>query len=362
MFKAASPSSLRFHVLFAVILLATVSSTQAGETASTPTHRDPWLWPFAQDSIWNMPIGSGAQYEPANLGAAKHVGVDIEYHVKTTQNDPTVPIYSPSGWQTRWPGKRVIGQCVIPSDLVIEDARKHHTPNAVTVILQPDGRTIVQLEPACRPDPTAQRIVGYRSSPNLDLYGKGIGGSHFGSGLSGIGGSIRKGELTSEAPIRHALKINLWAKRYLYYGADRKGFRWPADRADSYAAKQYGGKNPQLVMGSLLAIKPDVTYEQLNIQTNVGKKLFNALQHYGAYVSDDTAWDAYDLCLEVGVIKEVKQATGLNMASSSGQLFDEINQLISVLCIIDNNTPQSIGGGGEPCMPLAPKLIDPAAK
>ncbi len=309
-----------------------------------------------------MPIGSDAKYESANLGPAKHVGVDIEYHVKTTNDDPTVPIYSPSGWQTRWPGKRVIGQCVIPADLVIEEARKHYTPNAVTVILQPDGRTIVQLQPACRPDPTAKRIVGYRSSPNLDLYGQGIGGSHFGSGLSGIGGSIRKGELTRDAPIRHALKINLWAKRYLYYGEDRKGFRWPADRADSYAAKQYGGKNPQLVMGSLLAIKPDVTYEQLNIQTAVGKKLFDALQHYGAYVADDTAWDAHDLCLEVGVIEEVKEATGLKMASSSGPMFDEINRLVSALCIITNNTPQSIGGGGEPCLPLAATLIDPTGK
>jgi hypothetical protein len=283
----------------------------------------------------------------------------VEYHVKTTKDDPTVPIYTPSGWRTRWPGDRVIGQCVIPADLVIADADGHHTPNAVTVILQPDGRTIVQLEPACRPDAQAMRIVGYRYSDNLDLYGQGIGGSHFGSGLSGIGGSVRKGELTGDEPIRHALKINLWAKRYLYYGEDCKGFRWPANRADGYAAKEYGGKNPQLVMGSLLAIKPDVTCEQLGIQTAVGRKLFDALQHYGAYISDDTAWDAHDLCLEVGVIQEVKDATGLNMTSRSGPLFDEINRLVGALHIITNNTPQSIGGGGEPCLPLAPKLILP---
>src|SRR3989344_6009640 len=29
--------------------------------------RDPLKWPFASDSIWNMPIGDGAVYVPANL-------------------------------------------------------------------------------------------------------------------------------------------------------------------------------------------------------------------------------------------------------------------------------------------------------
>ena len=29
--------------------------------------RDPWLWPFSRDSIWNMPIGSDAKYEDGIL-------------------------------------------------------------------------------------------------------------------------------------------------------------------------------------------------------------------------------------------------------------------------------------------------------
>lgn len=31
--------------------------------------RNPLYWPFAQNSIWNTPIGSGAVYKPANLPA-----------------------------------------------------------------------------------------------------------------------------------------------------------------------------------------------------------------------------------------------------------------------------------------------------
>ena len=34
-----------------------------------PTSRDPLKWPFAKNSAWNMPIGSGAVYAPAGIKA-----------------------------------------------------------------------------------------------------------------------------------------------------------------------------------------------------------------------------------------------------------------------------------------------------
>lgn|GEM_PF-2160334 len=41
---------------------------QSNTVGSFPTSRNDWKWPFAQDSIWNMPIGSGARYVDADLG------------------------------------------------------------------------------------------------------------------------------------------------------------------------------------------------------------------------------------------------------------------------------------------------------
>ncbi len=58
-----------------------------------PATRDVWLWPFAHTSIWNMPLGSGAVFEPCNFVATKsNMGYDTEGHIITTASDPNVTI------------------------------------------------------------------------------------------------------------------------------------------------------------------------------------------------------------------------------------------------------------------------------
>ncbi len=44
--------------------LGVIAVSEAQET------RDPLTWPFAANSIWNMPIGTGAQYVYAGLNTA----------------------------------------------------------------------------------------------------------------------------------------------------------------------------------------------------------------------------------------------------------------------------------------------------
>lgn len=305
--------------------------------------RDPWLRPFAPDSIWNTPIGSGAVYVPANLPAPGHIGCDLEWHIVTTTNDPVRPVRSPWTWNKRWPGDDLLGEMPVPDDLVIPDAAPPHTPNACAVFLMPDGRTIRQLEPACRVEPGAH-IVGWLHPEDQDLYGPGIKGSHFGSGLSALGGSIRPGELTGEEPIRHALKINLWGE-HLFYSAELPGFRWPADRSDAEAAKKYKGRDTNLVMGALLAIPRDVTPEALALKTEAGRKIFQALQDYGAYVTDDTGWDAMDLCVERTVPDEARARYGHALAGAEGPFVDDMVRIAQNLSIVVNNAPGRVGGG-----------------
>ena len=174
--------------------------------------------------------------------------------------------------------------------------------------------------------------------------------------MSSIGGSIRKGELLNDEPIRHALKIDIWSKWLHYNGSSpTPGFRWPARHADSYAANKYQGSNPALVMGSLLAIPPDVTAESLGLTSKAGKKIFQAMQDYGAYVVDDSFWDSNYLCIEQSAEQEFSEVTGRQIYSDS-ELQDDFNKIIAAVKVVNNNDPNSIGGGGTPRQPLAPPI------
>jgi hypothetical protein len=112
-------------------------------------------------------------------------------------------------------------------------------------------------------------------------------------------------------------------------------------------------------MGTLLAIPPSLTPQKLGLSTKVGRLLFSALQDYGAYISDDSGWDAYDLCAEVGVIEEVRTRFGLELSSNSGTLYEDIQRLIQSLSIVDNNKPGNVGGGGKRRQPLAATIKPP---
>ncbi|NJN38678.1 MAG: hypothetical protein HC790_08090 [Acaryochloridaceae cyanobacterium CSU_3_4] len=352
-------------IVAAVILCGVVACLPMGATRPFPTARDKFLWPFSSASPWNMPIGSLADYMPAKIKPALRFTADQEYIFRLKARDPYRPLYKYGSWKKRCSGKkRPMGKLPIPDDLIVPDARKGYTPNNTAAFLLPNGRTIVQVGVLARCQKGGP-IYGWRF-PNVDIYGMGMGGTHGGSGLSAIGGSIRRGELTSDQPIRHTLKVLLWGKKYLYYSKKIPGYRWPADRADKYAPKQYRGTNPQFVQGSLLAIPPQVTVESLKLQTQPGKKLFHALQDYGAYVVDDSAWDAYGFAVEKGVPTEFQEAYGYRFeyfkGSHKNPFHTDIVKLFNALHIVTNNDLRSVGGGGTPRVPLAPPLYPASSK
>ncbi len=378
--SSLTQSEIESLVSSGVISSEQASSIIASQASSKPAQnandgknrysgtRDPFSWPFAEDSIWNMPIGSNAKLQKANFRDEDSVGVDVEYIVKVPEGSPTVEIKSPSAWNARWPGNLHQGYMQVPSDFYLADANPPNTPNNCAAFVMPDGRTIKQLEPTCRLGTGNTHIVGWLWSPksnssinSLDIYGDGIGGSHYGSGLSAIGGSIRKGELTSSEPIKHAIKLNVYAKNYLYYDRSADcGYVWPADRHDSYAASgnnAYGGTNPNLRMGSLLTIPKNITVESLGIKSEVGKKIFYALQNYGCYIVDDSAWSNYSFSMENGVMEEVQAKYGYSVNCAKWSVNDyyyDVLKMVKNLYIVTNNSPSSIGGGGTPCKPLAP--------
>ncbi|MGF1540047.1 MAG: hypothetical protein ACFCU5_06280 [Pleurocapsa sp.] len=344
--------------------IAIEQSNPNNSADSFPTSRDPWLWPFDAQSIWNMPIGSDAQYSPANLERGEMTSVDREIFIQTTEDDPLTRVYAPGSWRNRATGTNSpTGNpkdeiyIHFPTDKIVPDASGGHTPNNVATILQPDGETIVSLGPLARTEVGGPVYGWYFGEDNI-YDGMGIKGGHGGSKLSGIGGSIRVGELTGDDPIRHALKINLWAEKYLYYDSSDStpGYRWPALVADSYAADRYGGSNPQLEMGSLLALSPDATPESIGISSVPGLKLFYALQDYGAYVVDDSAWDvtAFNLQEEAEIEFEETYGYKFETRDHNSQWYNEYYSLVENLQIVTNSSESAIGGGGERRVPLAP--------
>jgi hypothetical protein len=135
--------------------------------------------------------------------------------------------------------------------------------------------------------------------------------------MSAIGGTIRLGELLPGSVIKHALKVNIYAAKYLAYNATHKGFRWPATQSDGYAADVYRGKVEATRMGSLLALPPSIDINNMSLETEPDKIIAKAFQDYGAYIVDDPYWDVTAFITEFSpqgrVIDEFESMWGMPM-------------------------------------------------
>ena len=87
------------------------------------------------------------------------------------------------------------GRIHVPETFVVPDVTGHSTPNGAAVILQPDGRTLVQMNPVCRNTsggdgkaPIFGDATHGEPQHFEDLYGMGQTGAYGGSGLSALGG------------------------------------------------------------------------------------------------------------------------------------------------------------------------------
>lgn len=346
---------------------------------NTVFKRDPYLWPFAQTSIWNMPIGSNAIYKPAmlELPVSRMLTLDEDLIV-LTPDEPNMNVF----WSSiRWGnGDRCIptqplqlqGSVPIPQNWVVSslnwDGLK---PNAGIAVLLKDRKTIWQSQPFAHCSEGGIATTGYVYSNNQDLYGDGYYGSHGGSQLSVLGGSLRIHELTpTSGPIRHAIKMNVCGRKNLYFDQINKGFRWPALSADASASSTYGidRLSPPVMdcrMGALMAIPATTSISSLNLETTPARILAQVLQDYGGYIVDDTGWDVFAIETEwspSGRFKDIFKKNwgfdfGLDINQSSSTAWGrDIKKLYQNLNIVINNNPITIGGGGIPRQPLAPSF------
>jgi hypothetical protein len=347
-------------------------ATVTTPVSSAPASRDAIKWPFASNSIWNMPVGSGARYVAANMPATPNNDVwspmpmiDDERIVMRPNATMTPINYSSAGWSGANRCNGTGGQLVsvpMPSDFVVPNSNT----NESAAFLQSDGRTLVQVQPLarCAAGGAATSMVKF---PSVDLYGDGAAGAHGGSGLSAIGGSIRVGELRpgSQGP-RHALKLVVYAKQVLYRcTSGSQCYRWPATTGDSYAVGFYGTNgnngNYAMRMGALLAIPATRDIAGMGLETEPGRQLAWTLQNYGAYIVDDSYGPSFGFAAENGPDGSVRNQFQADYGYPLAQRVNgntpwtrDVQRLQQALFVIDNNGPSSIGGGGTPRQPLAP--------
>ncbi|BDI27966.1 hypothetical protein CCAX7_000170 [Capsulimonas corticalis] len=351
--------------------LGAVAGLAALAPADAQSSRDPWLQPFAASSIWNTPIGSGASYTSITLGQFGDLLHDQEYLIQENPNDPLRKIAQPGNANAYFNIHVADGWFPEPYNL------PYHTPNNCAAFLEPDGVSLYQFTPLRRDDGagngyTTGDLTGFYFNGNdgpeylsTSLYGPGNGGEHAGSGLSCLGGDIRKGEITDNNlsnPIKHAIKIELdWDQLYRNSSDStnrNQTFRWPATTSDAGYAGYLGG-NSALRMGSLLAVPSSATESTLGLQTVPGKKLFHALQDFGGYVVDTSAANNFrpngghrlNICFENGVETDFQSAYGyaLDSGTATGTAwYSDVRAIYGALKVVDNNTAASIGGGGTP--------------
>ena len=332
--------------------------------ADLSKYRDPFKWPFASDCIWNVPIGSEARFVDAGISPQTAKGAFL-YHdiVIMTPDEPPMEVYAfPGGWSSdRCVKADFLGKLPIPDDFFVPftgDTKDHPVG-----ILEQDYRTVNQSQPFHRCTGAPNAMSKYWGYQNVDLYGDGRLGAHGGSALSSIGGTIRLGEFTAGV-IPHALKLAIWGEKYYYFDKendDTPGYQWPAIKADGYAESNYGGTNPALQMGSLLALKQD--FDTSLCATTPGRIIAQALKDYGGYIVDDAAWDVFKIPVEWGpegrVDEEFRELYGFDwdQQDRSHPFSKDLTTIFTNLLIVDNSGPDSVGGGGNPLVPSAPDFL-----
>ncbi len=351
---------------------ATGSPTAVPSPSSTPTPpgpprggagRNPLDQPFASNSIWNMPIGTAATYSSAGLVKP----------VRGLASDNSAVFMDPAATMTsieQGPQGQRGNRCQVGGSVLVDAplppvAILNNTDNEAAGIVAANGSTLVQANHFARCTP-GQPATAASVNATQSLYGDGRLGNTGGSGLDTIGGVTRVGDLAPGTVTRHALSVNVYGAQDLYKASASLCYTWPATRCDAYGPSRYGGTNPALRMGSLLAI-PVSQLANLPLTTTAGRQLAWTLAYYGAYVVNDSARSVFAVRTEQGdadFLASFQQEWGFSFATVgtgvtgtvSSAWASDLQTIISRLAVVTDNGPSAVGGGGSPLQPLAAPL------
>lgn len=366
-------------IVCALVALFLPSQASSGQVETRSALEQPFPW----DSIWNMPIGDGANYVDAQIDAGRDFGVFADEDILILR--PDAPLVDVLEHDADWdpskercdsivsPTQVHLSQVPVPADFSTEQDNEG-TPNAAAAILMPDGETIRQTQPlhVCGP---GGPVVSQYLFPDANIRtDDGRAGAHGGASMSSIGGTIRVGELVPGAlRLPHALKVVIDSQQYTFFDGNdpTPGFRWPAFSSDRDADFGYGGSVPAVEMGALLALRPNFDVESL--RTEPARIIARTMRDYGGYLVDSSGWDAHYFATEFGpdgrVIDQFEQTWGwpymTAQVSTCGNEADpacawskDMGDIFEALHVVDNNSPSTIGGPGERRAPCAAAFAD----
>ena len=374
--------------------------------------RNVFQQPFGVNSIWNTPIGSGGGgLVSGGIGPhggqvyryANSVGPVYEFAgraVANTLNDENLILFGPSSplktvytnpvnWSINPAAPARCAAIQTPTatsvpvpatasypglsggDPCLDPGVNGTLPNCCAGILLADRVSLYQNQP--------MQICSVGGSPTTEFFFDTVSifsdetsvppsarGSHGGSVMSSLGGTIRYNEIIpGNCPIvpgvadvmRHALGA---AFNFNLFNAFTTTFVWPATNSDNCNE------------GLLLALLPNFNISSL--LTAPGRSLAWTIMNYGMYIKDGSGWDAINIETEYSYgDSSVNCPTGratcqfqtlwgytMNPSPNSGLPFgQDIATICNNLYVITNNSPTSIGGGGTPLQPLAATAVDP---
>ena len=341
-----------------------------------PGVRDPLLWPYPAESIWNYPRGDDADLVPFPVSADDlTVMAEEDLIIAAPEAETQDVLRTTAGWvrdRTRCgeaTDEVLVEDLPIPEGWLTDPDYTGRTPNHAAAVVLPDY-TLLETQPlhVCEDGRIVSQYASevWRGSSILTggLPEEPGYGSHGGSGMTAFGGTIRVGEWVPGGTIRHALKITVADTMLSVLSG---GYRWPARTADEDYAYAYVGSLEAGRMGSLVTLSPDFGVDDL--ESEPAKIIARALISYGAYIVDDAAQSTVGIAVEWGPNGRVKDDFeddfGFEMVGRAqyavddqGDYLQDMEKIYAAFMIVDDNSESNVGGAGDRLAPLAPPLID----
>jgi hypothetical protein len=322
---------------------STNSAPPVAVAVALPTARDPVLWPFAADSPWNTPIGSGAQFAAVAPG-----GLDLTTGIMVVSARLSHPSFRET--PTDAPVELLVaGQPTPLAALRLPDAALAATAVSRQLhLIAADGFTLYEVFGAQR---AAGRVLTANNIKRHDLRGSGVPpdfASANGSGLTPFAGSLTRAELNG--PIRRVLG-SVVPLEAVAAKADGTAHVWPAgwSPANNPALRAKLAPRGNVHLGSLLALPPSVDLATLGVGTNgPAFEIARALQDYGLYVKDAFDGEWFTEWHQLGSPHLIICGDFASPADLPPNLRAQLALVIRHLQVVVNNGPGNIGGGGQP--------------
>ena len=299
--------------------------------------RDPVKWPFAAKSPWNAPIGSAAKY-------AEPVGVDLAAGIRMYDTQAVHPTIRASANAS--PNEMLLYRENEPQPVARVRVVKSQIPDSEMnfAVVSEDGKTIYDIVGGRRNgnDIIARRLVV------ADLTGSGMPGEYnapTSTGFSDYAGSLCADDFNG--PINRALGA-VFHRSILARTPEGTAHVWPATRSPGGMASQVSPTG-NLHVGTLLAIPLDVDLATIGVgNSGAAYEIAKAFQNFGLYLKKPHGGSPDG--------PQLGMCGDLRAANLPRDFPAQLAKVASYLKVVENNGPNSVGGGGTPGQPSAPEF------